>query len=122
MFIDKNVPGEKVGLAITQALTLLGMLQWGVRQSAEVSNQLMSVERVLEYRDLEPKKQPERPRGGSPANVPVDWPRTGKIEFRDLVYRYYAEGDPVLRNLTLTIQPKEKIGNSLMKFQGIFSL
>lgn len=37
MLVDENFPGEKVGLAITQAMTLLGMLQWGIRQSAEVS-------------------------------------------------------------------------------------
>lgn len=106
MFIDTNVPGEKVGLAITQAMTLLGMLQWGVRQSAEVSNQLMSVERILEYRDLERETQPKTPR-----QVSADWPTTGKIEFRNLVYRYYPEGEPVLRDLSLTILPKEKIGN-----------
>ena len=112
MFIDTTVPGEKVGLAITQAMTLLGMLQWGIRQSAEVSNQLMSVERILEYRDLESDKQPERPR-----QVTADWPAKGKIEFRNLVYRYYAEGDPVLRDLSLVIQPKEKIGNILLKMK-----
>lgn len=105
MFIDVNVPGEQVGLAITQAMTLIGMLQWGVRQSADISNQMMSVERVLEYRDLEPEKQPKTPR-----EVPGDWPATGRIEFRKLVYRYYAEGEPVLRDLSFEIKPKEKIG------------
>lgn len=107
LFIDKSMPGEKVGLAITQAMTLLGMLQWGVRQSAEVSNQLMSVERIIEYRELATEKQPQRPR-----QMTADWPASGKIQLRHLVYRYYAEGEPVLRDLSLTIQPKEKIGNS----------
>lgn len=36
MFVDKFVPGEKVGLAITQAMTLLGMLRHGVIQCAGV--------------------------------------------------------------------------------------
>lgn len=36
MFIDKYVPGEKVGLAITQSMTLLGMLRHGVIQCAGV--------------------------------------------------------------------------------------
>lgn len=30
-FVD--VTGDRVGLAITQSLTLAGLLQWGVRQS-----------------------------------------------------------------------------------------
>lgn len=100
------MPGEKVGLAITQAIKLLGMLPWGIRQCAQVSNHLMSVERILEYSNLPPEKHPKHP-----IRVPMGWPTTGRIEFRNLVYRYHAEGDPVLRNLTLTIQPKEKIGN-----------
>lgn len=38
-----------MGLAITQCMALTWMMQWGIRQSAEVVNQLMSVERLLEY-------------------------------------------------------------------------
>lgn len=105
ILIDTGVPGEQIGLAITQAMTLIMILQWGVRQSAEVSNQMMAVERVLEYRDLEPEKQPLTPR-----EVLADWPATGKIEFRHLFYRYYADGEPVLRGLSFVIQSKEKIG------------
>lgn len=81
------------------------MLQWGVRQSAEVSNQMMAVERILEYRDLEPEQEPD-----TPCKVPDDWPLSGRIEFRSLVYKYYPEGEPVLRGLSVAIKSKEKIG------------
>lgn len=105
MIFDNNASGDQIGLAITQAMTLTGMLQWGVRQSAEVSNQLMAVERVLEYRNLEPEPEPAKPRA-----VDKDWPANGSIEFKNVIYRYFAEAEPVLRGLSFVIKPKEKIG------------
>lgn len=80
-------------------------MEWGVRQSAEVSNQMMSVERILEYRDLEPEQQPLKPR-----QVSKEWPTKGNIEFRQVFFRYFAEGEPVLRGLSFVIYPMEKIG------------
>lgn len=52
LIFDTNNRGASVGLAITQSMTLTSMLQWGIRQSAEVMNQMMAVERVLEYQGL----------------------------------------------------------------------
>lgn len=77
----------------------------GIRQSAEISNQLMAVERVLEYRDLEPEKEPKKP-----LQVSDDWPSKGCIEFENIVYKYFAEAEPVLRELSFVTQPKEKMG------------
>lgn len=109
MILDTGVSGEKVGLAVTQAMSLTGMLQWGIRQSAEISNQLMAVERVLEYRDLEQEKQPKKPH-----EIAAEWPQRGCIEFRNVIYKYFAEAEPVLRGLSFVIKPKEKIGKMII--------
>lgn len=78
-----------------------------IRQSAEASNHLMAVERVLEYRDLESEKEPNKS-----IELPTEWPQRGTIEFRKVIFRYFAEAEPVLRELSFIIKPKEKIGNS----------
>lgn len=97
--------GDRVGLAITQSLALTGMMQWGIRQSAEVSNNMMSVERLLEYRDLDSEEQPKVPQ-----KLTKEWPSDGRVEFRNVVYRYFEGAAPVLRQLSFVILPREKIG------------
>lgn len=99
--------GDKVGLVITQAMSLTGSLQWGVRQSAEVSNHMMSVERVMEYGQLTPE---QKPKVTDPADYKSKWPKVGMIEFIDVSYRYSDTSPNILKNISLTINGGEKIG------------
>lgn len=70
---------------------------------------MMSTERVLEYCHLKPEQQPNKPKA-----IAKNWPTDGKIEFQHVVYRYSEESsDPVLRDLSFVIEPKEKIGMSI---------
>jgi ABC-type multidrug transport system fused ATPase/permease subunit len=106
--VIEDTLGGNVGLAITQSMALVGMMQWGMRQSAEVANQMMSVERVIEYKYL-----PEEPLLETPPDVklPKMWPFQGRIEFEKVYLRYGESDEPsVLKNLNLTIEPREKIG------------
>lgn len=66
---------------------------------------MVAVERSLEYRELEPEKQPMQP-----VAVTKEWPSKGGIEFRNVFYRYFSEAEPVLRGLSFVIEPMEKIG------------
>lgn len=45
--------GSQIGLVITQCMGLSGLIQWGMRQSAEMDNQMTAVERVLEFTTVE---------------------------------------------------------------------
>lgn len=54
--LTENI-GAKVGLALSQALIVTGMLQYGLLRATEVVSQMTSVERVLDYTNIE--KEPD---------------------------------------------------------------
>lgn len=111
--------GGEVGLAITQVMAMTGIIQWGMRQSAEVANQMMAVERVLEYVQLPPEpnlrttiaplKKKDRQNSTILEAVPKVWPEKGGIKFKDVYMRYADEEPLVLKGLNLTISPGEKV-------------
>uniref|UniRef100_A0AAA9S4U5 ATP binding cassette subfamily C member 4 n=1 Tax=Bos taurus TaxID=9913 RepID=A0AAA9S4U5_BOVIN len=95
----------QVGLVLSLTLTLTGMFQWCVRQSAEIENMMVSVERGIEYTDLEkeaPWELEYRP--------PPFWPPNGRISFSSVNFRYNSDSPLVLRNLEEIINSGEKYG------------
>ncbi|CAH4036336.1 unnamed protein product [Pieris brassicae] len=117
--------GGNVGLAITQAISLVGMCQFGMRQTAEVENQMTSVERILEYADLPPEKPTEpntkallQEHPGLDFNT---WPEKGEIVFEDVYLEYERpqeekstedkgkEDNLAIRGVSFKIKPGEKV-------------
>ncbi|XP_065361003.1 probable multidrug resistance-associated protein lethal(2)03659 [Calliphora vicina] len=96
-----------VGLAILQSCALVGMCQWGMRQTAELENNMTSVERVLEYTNLPPEASAEVAEEIKPVET---WPNKGRIEFIDFHLRYNPNEGCILKNLNFTIEPKQKVG------------
>lgn len=95
-----------MGLAITQMMSISEIIQWGMRQSAEVTNQMMSVERILEYTQLAPEENPDEPlRIEGHIN---NWPTRGSIEFKS-VFMSYEGKEHVLKDLSFRIEPTEKV-------------
>ncbi|XP_044588303.1 probable multidrug resistance-associated protein lethal(2)03659 isoform X2 [Cotesia glomerata] len=129
VLIDMGISGAEVGLAITTVMSMTGMIQWGMRQGAEVTNQLMSVERVLEYTLLPPednvfdekqmlkktKAKTSKKKGilveeKIVSHSPESWPTEGCIKFHHVYLRYVEEDPPVLKGLNIVIKAKEKVG------------
>ncbi|XP_056411570.1 ATP-binding cassette sub-family C member 4 isoform X4 [Hyla sarda] len=105
LILSKTLNAGQVGLALSYAITIMGSFQWGVRQSAEVENLMISVERVMEYTQLEKEAAWE-----SKKRPPPDWPNKGMIVFENVNFAYSLDGPLVLRHLTALIRPKEKVG------------
>ncbi|XP_003477662.1 ATP-binding cassette sub-family C member 4 isoform X1 [Cavia porcellus] len=105
LILAQSLSAGQVGLALSYALTLMGMFQWSVRQSAEVENMMISVERVIEYTNLEkeaPWEYQKRP--------PPGWPHEGVIIFDNVNFSYSLDGPVVLKHLTALIKSTEKVG------------
>lgn len=96
-----------IGLILTQVMSLTMMLQWGIRQTAELESQLTSVERILEYSRLEEEPMIDNCPETKP---PDDWPSKGLVEFVNVNLKYNPLGAPVLRNISFIVAPEEKIG------------
>uniref|UniRef100_UPI003AAC6783 ATP-binding cassette sub-family C member 4-like n=1 Tax=Centroberyx gerrardi TaxID=166262 RepID=UPI003AAC6783 len=105
LLLRDQLDAGAVGLALSYSITLMGMFQWGVRQSAEVENMMTSVERVVEYTELEseaPWQTQKRP--------PPEWPSQGLVTFDRVNFSYSADGPLVLHNMKAMFRPKEKVG------------
>ncbi|XP_050307150.1 ATP-binding cassette sub-family C member 4-like [Anthonomus grandis grandis] len=99
--------GSLVGLALSQSLILTGMVQYGMRQTAEVINQLTSVDRVMQYTKLETEGPFHTLEGQQPKEP---FPSKGQIEFKNMNLIYVRGEPPVLKNLNFIVKPGEKIG------------
>lgn len=88
-------------------IQLAGMFQWCIRQSAEVVNLMVSVERVLAFKNLEPEA-PLTLDGDK--SLDAAWPQNGKIEVEDVGIRY-REGLPLaLNGASFSIPAGARIG------------
>lgn len=81
-----------VGLAISQALILIGGLQYGVKQSAETISLMTAVERVLQYTNL-----PVEGHITSNNPPPPTWPDKGQLTLKNVSMKYNTDSSPVLK-------------------------
>ncbi|CAN9498133.1 unnamed protein product [Ophioblennius macclurei] len=105
LLLRDQLDAGSVGLALSYSVTLMGMFQWGVRQSAEVENMMTSVERVVEYTQLEseaPWETKKRP--------PPSWPSKGQVTMDQVSFSYTPDSAPVLHSIKATFNPQEKVG------------
>ncbi|XP_078519309.1 multidrug resistance-associated protein 1-like isoform X1 [Lissotriton helveticus] len=95
-----------VGLSVSYALQVTAYLNWLVRMSSELETNIVAVERVKEYSEMEKEAEWTNEEAAPPAN----WPHEGKIEFRNFGLRYRADLDLALRNISVTVNGGEKVG------------
>ena len=104
LYSFSEIFGGNVGFALTEAVGLTGMFQWGIRQWSEMENQMTSVERIQEYIDITPESDE------TTREAPINFPEEGSIIFEKLSLRYSQDDPYVLNDLSFEIKAKAKIG------------
>uniref|UniRef100_A0A452GX19 ABC-type glutathione-S-conjugate transporter n=1 Tax=Gopherus agassizii TaxID=38772 RepID=A0A452GX19_9SAUR len=100
-----NLGSGIVGLSISSALNITQTLNWLVRMTSELETNIVAVERVREYTEVENEAQwvtAQRP--------PPGWPSKGEIQITDYQVRYRPGLELVLHGLTCDIGSTEKVG------------
>uniref|UniRef100_A0A3B3ZRN1 Uncharacterized protein n=1 Tax=Periophthalmus magnuspinnatus TaxID=409849 RepID=A0A3B3ZRN1_9GOBI len=102
----ENLSPGLVGLSVSYALQVTMSLNWMVRMTSDLENNIVAVERAKEYSET----QTEAPWEIEDKKPPPDWPLQGNVQFKDYSVRYREGLDLVLKNLSLSVKGGEKIG------------
>ncbi|KAL3882085.1 hypothetical protein ACJMK2_028457, partial [Sinanodonta woodiana] len=97
--------GAIVGLSISYAVQFTDYFNWYVRMTSELETSAISVERVLEYTE----RQTEAPLV-TEVRPPPSWPTEGKVELVSYSTRYREGLDLILKDITVSVEPGEKVG------------
>jgi ABC-type multidrug transport system fused ATPase/permease subunit len=101
-----TVDAGAAGLSLTYAVTFTENVLWLVRLYAEAQTNMNSVERVREYLEVEQEAakviEDRRP--------PSGWPAKGAVDFVDYSTRYRSDLDCVLKDVSFSVNPGEKVG------------
>jgi ATP-binding cassette, subfamily C (CFTR/MRP), member 1 len=100
-----NVSPSIAGLVLSYILTIVQIIQFTVRQLAEVENNMNATERLHYYGTHLDEEAPAYLR-----NVADTWPQSGEITFEDVQMRYRAGLPLVLQGLDFTVRGGERIG------------
>eukprot|EP00095_Tigriopus_kingsejongensis_P006313 snap_masked-scaffold61_size441589-processed-gene-3.13 protein:Tk06313 transcript:snap_masked-scaffold61_size441589-processed-gene-3.13-mRNA-1 annotation:"abc transporter" len=94
------------GLAISFSLNVTGMLNWLIRSVCDMETDAVALERILEYTENPQEADWDK---DEDLNHP-QFPSEGQIEFTQYQTRYREGLDLVLKDVSMKIQPREKIG------------
>ena len=101
-----TIDAGSAGLSLTYAVMFTDGVLWLVRLYALNEQNMNSVERVKEYIEVEQEAKAII----SEARPPANWPSQGSIQFTHYTTRYRLDLEPVLKDLTFSIEPGERVG------------
>ncbi|XP_044229320.1 canalicular multispecific organic anion transporter 1 [Thunnus albacares] len=94
-----------VGLSISYALNVTQTLNWLVRMTSELETNIVAVERVSEYTEIQ-----NEAKWVTDTHPTEEWPEAGRLQFENYKVRYRPGLDLVLHGISCDIHSTEKIG------------
>jgi len=100
-----------IGLALTYAIDITGVLSWVIRIVSELESHMVSVERIEEYTGLPSEEDTGAlATHGAVEDPPAQWPAEGAINFEKLEMRYRDELPLVLKGVSFDVRAGHKVG------------
>ncbi|KAI6081288.1 ABC multidrug transporter [Hypoxylon rubiginosum] len=108
--MGSDAPAGRLGFSLTSAIGLGQTILTMVRNMNELEAELNSFHRVREYASLPLETDTAENESGevTPA-LPEPWPSQGQVEFRGVTAKYALDGPDILQDLSLTINPGERV-------------
>ncbi|RKP05201.1 P-loop containing nucleoside triphosphate hydrolase protein [Thamnocephalis sphaerospora] len=100
------VSAGAAGFALVYALAFADNVGWAIRNFSRIEIVMNGIERIREYTEIEQ----EAPAIIEDSRPPVEWPQHGAIHVERLSVQYTPNASPTLQNLSLDVQPGERIG------------
>ncbi|KAJ4178007.1 hypothetical protein NW755_013494 [Fusarium falciforme] len=101
----RNLDASVAGFALSFVLQFTAATDFALRRYASLELDMNALERVLEFTHVETEAETET--GGI---VPATWPTQGLVQVCNITARYKPTGPDVLRNVSLTLQPGQRVG------------
>jgi ATP-binding cassette subfamily C (CFTR/MRP) protein 4 len=107
-----DIKAGMIGFLLTRALMMTGGMQWGVRQTAEVEANMVSVERMIELtREMEEDSEREVEDKNGKEMQPIKDDSKPAILFDKVTFRYGIDNPvPALKKLSFSVSSGEKVG------------
>ncbi|GAA5895640.1 hypothetical protein JCM8208_005288 [Rhodotorula glutinis] len=104
--LSSGLSSGVAGFLLSTALEFTSRILYVVRAINKNELSLNSVQRILQYSTEVDVEEPHHDRKEPPAH----WPDSGRIEFDNYSAKYAEDGEDVLHELSMRIEPGEKIG------------
>ncbi|KAM0420337.1 hypothetical protein ACHAPT_011879 [Fusarium lateritium] len=101
----RNLDASVAGFALSFVLQFTSATDFALRRYVSFELDMNALERILEFTEVETEAETE-----TGDVVPATWPTQGLVQVCHITARYRSTGPDVLRNVSLALEPGQRVG------------